>query len=185
MNVKYIIIHHSFTEDGKVVDWQAIRNYHLSLGWKDIGYHFGIELINNNYEILVGRQLDEIGAHTFGLNSISLGICLIGNFDDKEPNPNQLSKAVVLVRALLKIFNLGVENVIGHRETYILYKRGMISYDVLKENVKSCPGFQFSMKKFREIVSKDENIRVLDKSFLNELNDFDEKVLNQRKIFWI
>lgn len=42
-----VIIHHSLTRDGKTVDWNAIDKYHREVkGWKKVGYHCGVERIN-------------------------------------------------------------------------------------------------------------------------------------------
>ena len=138
MTPKYIILHHSLTKDGETVSWQAIRNYHINkLGWKDIGYHFGIELINNEYEIIVGRMLNETGAHCKeqGMNHKSLGICFIGNFDKKEPTVVQWYLGIQLVRSLCDVFNIPRKNVKGHRE--------LATY-------KSCPGNMFDLEQFRK-----------------------------------
>ena len=58
MTPRRIIIHHSATKDGRTFSWSAIRRYHVhTLGWTDIGYHAGIELIGDDFECLFGRAL--------------------------------------------------------------------------------------------------------------------------------
>lgn len=190
MQYKYIVIHHSLTYDGVTVDWQAIRNYHINtLHWQDIGYHFGIEKIKtqlyDTYEILVGRALNQPGAHTYGLNSQSIGICIVGNFDKDIPNQNQINLLInKLLKPLMLIFNIPISNIIGHREVYVLYKLNMFPKDYLKENIKSCPGFNFSMKSVRDILTKDESLSIGNKVLLDNLNQFDNEVIKQKKIFW-
>jgi len=129
---KFIVLHHSLTEDGKTVSWNAIRQYHLGKGWSDIGYHFGIELVGNHYEILNGRLLTTIGAHCRGLNKISIGICFVGNFDIDEPPPEQLIIGRGLIRSLMNVFNITNAFVKGHCE----YSQ------------KSCPGKEFPLGEF-------------------------------------
>ena len=132
MTPKLIILHHSLTEDGKTVSWNAIRQYHLKKGWNGIGYHFGIELVGNHYEILIGRLPTEIGAHCYGVNKSSLGICFVGNFDLEEPPLEQLNVGRGLIRSLMEVFNISSEWVKGHCE----YSQ------------KSCPGKKFPLGEF-------------------------------------
>lgn len=131
-----IIIHHSLTKDGKTVSWNDIRRYHLSLGWRTIGYHYGIELVNNDYEIFVGRMMNESGAHCKqrGMNYKSLGICCIGNFDEDSVPKKQWQLCLTLVRSLVDVLRLSVDNIYGHN-AFAYYK--------------SCPGNNWSMSKFR------------------------------------
>lgn len=139
---KWIIIHHSLTKDQKVVDWSAIRKYHKeTLGWTDIGYHMGIEEIwspfpGYHYEILVGRQLNETGAHCKqrGKNRDALGICLIGNFDLAPPSKEQLEKLIKLVKALMEVFQIPKRNVKRHSDF---------------AHYKTCPGKKFPWKEFK------------------------------------
>ena len=139
MKWRYIIIHHSLTKDGKTVSWGAIRHYHTEVrGWKDIGYHFGIELAREDFEILVGRTLDEPGAHTKGYNDVGIGICVVGNFDLVEPHPRAWERLVKLVKWLMREYNIPPENVRGHRE-FAPYK--------------TCPGKRFDLDKLRKEVS--------------------------------
>jgi len=130
----YIILHHSFTKDSKTVSWQPIREYHLSLGWQDIGYHYGIEMVNDKFEILVGRFEGTVGAHTKGLNGLSIGICCVGNFDNEPPDMAQWNILLELCENICRRYNLPVQNVKGHRE-YAPYK--------------SCPGNAFDLTAFR------------------------------------
>jgi len=137
MKPKYIILHHSLTRDGSTVSWSAIKRYHTqTLGWRDIGYHFGIEAIKWEHEILVGRMMDESGAHCRedGMNRKSLGICFVGNFDEHEVPPLQWTEGVRLVRSLMNVFDIPIHNVLGHRD-FAKYK--------------SCPGENFSIDDFR------------------------------------
>lgn len=144
MRPEYIIIHHSLTEDGKTVSWQAIRNYHVNtMKWLDISYHYGIELVNDHYEVLKGRMDTEVGAHCMGFNDRSIGICVVGNFDHAAPNDRQLALLVKLVKSLMAIHGISRERVIGHWESFPLRNRPV---------EKSCPGNAFSMFSFRKLL---------------------------------
>lgn len=130
-----IILHHSLTADSGTVSLDAIRRYHMeTLGWADIGYHLGIELVGNHYEILTGRMLTETGAHVAGHNTGNLGICLVGNFDIAPPPPEQWELALRLVRSLCDVFGITPDLVFGHREF---------------TTAKTCPGKLFDIDKFR------------------------------------
>ncbi len=128
MKPKYIILHHSLTKDGETVDWQAIRRYHtLTLGWRDIGYHWGVEEINGHYEILKGRMDHEIGAHCRHnkMNYKSLGICIVGNYGDTVLPPQGFEVLVRLVKSLMITYSIPLSHVKMHNHFNIW---------------KSCPG---------------------------------------------
>ena len=137
MRPSSIVIHHSLTKDGKTVSWDDIRRYHKGLGWRDIGYHFGVELVDNEYEVMVGRMLNESGAHCKQeeMNYKSIGICCVGNFDDYAPPQAQWELTLRLVRSLMEVFYINRENVFGHNQ--------FASY-------KTCPGKSFNMDTFRK-----------------------------------
>lgn len=85
-----IIIHHSASHDGPDNNTAAIRAYHRSLGWLDVGYHALIERVGVEHEIIIGRPWNQTGAHTLGSNDTALGICFVGNFNIEPPERVQL-----------------------------------------------------------------------------------------------
>lgn len=157
MRPTHIILHHSATEDGRTFSWPAMRTYHMSwrhdgrivspaelpilqaagvrveAPWRDIGYHYGIELVDKAVEIVVGRMQDESGAHCIGMNDKSLGVCFVGNFDQAEPPREAWNAGLRLVRSLCKVFGIPRENVMGHRDFA----------------EKTCPGRKFDLALFR------------------------------------
>ena len=141
-----IIIHHSLTTDGQTVSWPAIRRYHTQVKcWDDIGYHFGIELIEDNFEILFGRPLHKQGAHTKGHNSGSIGICVVGNFDKVKPPAGVIRKLCELVLLMQRAYDI--------RDSSIYFHRDFASY-------KTCPGKLFDKEVFIESLRsyRDEHI---------------------------
>jgi hypothetical protein len=157
-NWRYIIIHHSLTEDGLFLnDFAAIEKYHKSFRyndriisekealelinkgkyvikpWRKIGYHFIIEYDKNILVTKPGRNLDEPGAHCSGLNGQAIGICIVGNFDIKEPMDEQYNMLVDLTLRLMKEYNISIINLKPH------------SYFA---PWKSCPGHKFNWTKY-------------------------------------
>lgn len=117
MNPNKIILHHSLTADTKTVSWGAIRKYHVeTLGWTDIGYAWGIELVNDHYEILMGRRPDLVGAHTIGQNDQSIGICVVGNYDI-DPVTIEIKDAIQkLLTWLIFVYKIPSKEIYGHCE---------------------------------------------------------------------
>ncbi|MCC8038198.1 MAG: N-acetylmuramoyl-L-alanine amidase [Bacteroidales bacterium] len=71
-----IIVHCSATPAGRDVKMETIRCWHVDLnGWKDIGYHYVVELDGTVRE---GRPEAETGAHCKGQNTCSIGVCYVG-----------------------------------------------------------------------------------------------------------
>lgn len=131
-----IVIHHSLTKDGKAVDWDSIKRYHIEeKGWADIGYHAGVERIDGILTSLTGRPINQTGAHCLGHNDM-IGICIVGNFDLAPPDDDMLRYAAVVTAGYLRMFSLDVSDIHRHHE----YAE------------KSCPGSQFPWQRFLEYV---------------------------------
>ena len=133
MTPNKIILHHSLTKDSKTVSVGAIRRYHTkTLGWDDIGYHYLLERMRNDTEIVCGRMLDKIGAHCKGHNTDSIGICFIGNYDIEKPSKEMWNAGIKLVRFLMKQYE--ITEIRGHS----FYNPN-----------KTCPGKLFNVEKFK------------------------------------
>lgn len=106
---KYLVVHHSASANNITVD--DIRRWHKDKGWSDIAYH---KVIYQDGSINQGRNDAVQGAHAFGANAVSLGICLIGNFETNEL-PEVMKKALIQTLATLcKRYNIPSKNIIGH-----------------------------------------------------------------------
>ncbi len=100
--VTQIILHHDASETPDDMTWgQAAarmrdhQDYHIRVrGYSDIGYHYVIAPAGWVFE---GRSIHYVGAHTYGQNWDSLGICLMGNFEIDYPDQRAIDALVRLV----------------------------------------------------------------------------------------
>lgn len=102
--IQAVFVHHtvgsndySCAESAALI--RGIYAYHVTPregydGWKDIGYNF---LVDKCGQIFEGREggadLPVLGAHTYGFNSYSTGIALLGNFETGKPTTAALNSA--------------------------------------------------------------------------------------------
>jgi len=160
-----VVWHHSAGPDGDIRDTENIRKYHMSYRidgntvtekeflyridkkdgklfewpWKDIAYHFLVERVNFDYQIILGRPLSMVGSHCVGENTKAIGICLIGNFDIKAPNDEHIKKAIEFAKELNEKLGLKPENHHYHNEFAN----------------KTCPGSKFpKLEDFRKLMEK-------------------------------
>lgn len=91
----------------------AVRQYHLSRGWADIGYHF---IIDSSGRVWQGRPVSLQGAHVSGDNDENIGILVLGNFQHQHPTDEALSILSRLVRDLKLRYQIRDDRVYTHRE---------------------------------------------------------------------
>ena len=127
-----ILIHHTGAEEK---DTAQVKRYHLSRGWRDIGYNFVIE---RDGKVVDGRSLDISGAHARGFNSKAIGVALIGNFENRLPTAQQLASLNVLLLRLVKLYNIPQDEVFGHNE----------------KSRTLCPGKYFPMDSVKKDLAK-------------------------------
>lgn len=144
----HIMVHHSLTADGATVSWPAIEKYHRETnGWRDVGYHAGVERVTDNPELngysfqaLAGRPTyQQASACPQGdMNRVALHVCCVGNFDLAGPS-DALVKTLIrrVLLPWMTEFGIPPENIVGHRDY---------------NPAKSCPGTKFDMVLLRSMV---------------------------------
>ena len=123
LNVKYLIIHCSDTADDKDLSARDIHKMHLTFGWDGIGYH---KIIRRDGTLENGRPEFWVGAHTYGLNKKSLGVCLIGQSNFTSNQLNSLEKLLIKWKKKYPLSQIK-----GHSEA-IKTKKTCPNFDVFK-----------------------------------------------------
>lgn len=114
---EYIILHHSASKDYTLSDFESIRRYHIDVnGWNDIGYHRVIERVGTEIVVRQGRDYNEQGAHCPGMNTRSVGICVVGNFETGKMDEAMKLAVIREVREQMIRFDIPVEKVLRHRD---------------------------------------------------------------------
>jgi len=139
--IRYIVLHCSASEWG---DADVINEWHKERGFDQIGYHFVVlngyhtykqyktEKVDVDYvgKIEKGRNIEKPGAHVKGMNSDSIGICMIGN---ETFHKKQIRITKDLIYRLMREFKVPITNVIGHYETETGATQG-----------KTCPNYDMT-----------------------------------------
>jgi len=126
--ISAIVLHAAHTPPDMDVGVEEIRRWHVEeRGWDDVGYHYVITRVG---EIQEGRLLEDVGAHVYGHNDHTIGICLVGGRapDSDQPDTN-------FTRLQWRALELLVEQL--QQEIGGLEVRGHRDYD----DSKACPTF--------------------------------------------
>lgn len=169
--INRIVIHCSASPSGKVLQQgkpgqpgylgavQVINAWHAQRGFKrplparqalnphlpSIGYHYVVDV---DGQVWTGRGLDEVGAHAYGHNQDTVGICMVGGAEPvaryTAKQWSSLQEVVYMLGRQLSIppfFSSATSQrgVCGHRDLSPDRNRdGVISQG---EWLKTCPGF--------------------------------------------
>lgn len=133
-NPKKIIVHHTHNPELTLLTTHKLHQEKFK--WAGVGYNY---LIEKDSEIFEARGM-YVGAHAKGHNIESIGIALVGNFDDFVPSNNQLESLIELCIYLMFKYDIEPNKILGHRE--------------LQGVTKSCPGNKFNMDEFRELLKR-------------------------------
>lgn len=138
----YIVVHHTAHPNCSIQD---IHRWHQEKGWNGVGYHY---FIRKNGNIYRGRDKDAIGSHCLGINEVSIGVSLEGNFDTEYPSGAQKSSLNDLLQELVKIYPQA--KIIRHSDKY----------------ATSCPGklFDNSLLQLKQKSTYERDLEILRKA---------------------
>lgn len=131
--INLIVIHCSASPNGRwettadIDAWHRERGFARAHAFRErqnpgltsIGYHF---VIYTNGALATGRHLDEVGAHAYGYNQKSIGVCMVGTDQFTPAAWDMLQKNITSLSTMFP--NAGI---VGHRD--------------LPSVRKTCPGF--------------------------------------------
>jgi len=128
--VTKIIIHHTASVKDLDDPMKAIRDIYyfhtVTRGWGDIGYNYIIDQKGNIYEGRYGGD-SVVGAHAGRGNIGSIGIAILGNYEDNTVPDPAIRSLVALIQAKTQEYNIdptgssmfrgeNLPNIIGHRD---------------------------------------------------------------------
>lgn len=144
-NIKKIIIHHTATSgdlSDPAASMRAIYYYHtVRRGWGDIGYNYLIDPRGNIYEGRAGGER-VVAGHTRGYNTGSIGIAVLGNYEENAVPFEVLDALGRLIGNKAEQYDIQVDgfgqfrgkviaNVMGHRDAAATVCPGQKLYDAL------------------------------------------------------
>lgn len=139
-----IVVHHT---EGKSMSVEDINDMHInSNGWNGIGYHLYVRKDGKVYQ---GRPLDVIGAHTYGHNENSVGVCCEGNFNEESMSQTQLETLLEILCYVDKVYpRCAIKR---HKD---LYNTDCPGDNFPWETVKNFRGEKMSYETFKEYMKR-------------------------------
>ena len=103
--VTHIVIHYSATPIERAVTVDDIDTMHRRRGFNEIGYHW---YIRRDGSLHMGRDLSEpgrfeVGAHSKGENSASIGICYEGGVTEADVNTGFDSRTAAQTKTMIDL----------------------------------------------------------------------------------
>ena len=143
--VKKIIIHHTATSsdlDDPETAIRAIYQYHsVTRGWGDIGYNYLVAPDGSIYEGRAGGD-GVVAGHASGYNTGSVGIALLGNYEESEISGEMMQGLTSLIYEKADLHDIdpngagnfrgeSIPNILGHRDVGSTACPGDHTYDYM------------------------------------------------------
>jgi hypothetical protein len=139
------VIHHSDTDSGNAA---IFDNEHKNRGWEGVGYDFVIGNGNGSgdgqVEVTFRWRQQKTGAHcktpNNWANEEAVGICLVGNLEQRRPTRRQMQAVEELVEFLQRRYRIPKTRIYGHGSTP-------------GARPTECPGRNFPMARFKSLLA--------------------------------
>ncbi|OGJ59607.1 hypothetical protein A2635_00855 [Candidatus Peribacteria bacterium RIFCSPHIGHO2_01_FULL_51_9] len=183
-SVHLLVVHHTalaISGDPRppVERVRALYQYHANnRGWGDIGYNF---LIDEEGQIYEGRAGGDfvVGGHAYCHNVGSMGIALLGNFDQEKPPLPQIQSLQWLLRELAEKYDINLQSrvrfhgktlppIVGHQALvstdcpgyYVYETLDQIRHNVTKGDIKAAVVFPEPLRKYVDHTDKRRTSRM-------------------------
>jgi len=119
-NWTHCLVHHTAAlDDPRSMQADNVIDYHVRVKkWRDAGYHFLCEMIENTPVCIILRPLTEVGSHSTGWNTTAVGVVFAGNYMEGAP-PDALIQMSIndLFRPIIcGILGITKDHIYAHRE---------------------------------------------------------------------
>ena len=130
-SINEIIVHCTATPAGANFIVEDIDRWHRRMRYRCIGYHYVIYLDGSVHE---GRPVSDVGAHCYGHNRHSIGVCYVGGVaeDGHTPSDTRTPEQKKTMRQLLCALRRQYPKatIHGHRD---FANKACPSFDATKE----------------------------------------------------
>lgn len=98
-NASYIIVSSTNTSPSDSFSFESFKEQRQQEGFPDSGWHFVIDRDGGTFADV---SVDEVGTHTLGFDSESVGVLLVGGVDAKgKPEANYTAKQLATLNILV------------------------------------------------------------------------------------
>ncbi len=111
MIIKKLVVHHSASKKDTTKKTD-IDEWHKQRGFSQIGYH---KVVESDGKIVTGRPERQQGAHAKGVNHKSLGVCVVGNFENEAPSEIQIRSVIKVLVEWCRKYELTSTDIYGHK----------------------------------------------------------------------
>lgn len=105
--LREVVLHHTAFPMAKIAGGRTLaaesahmremQRWHFGRKFCDLGYHF---VVSPSGRVFLGRPIDRMGAHVLNANQGTIGISLMGNFQEEQPTQAALA-SIAFVRGQL------------------------------------------------------------------------------------